>query len=257
MSGRPVALVTGGSRGIGRAISVELARTHDVVVNYRTSQQQAAGTVDEIVRAGGTATAIRADVADPHARRELIEAVIRSVGRLDVLVNNAGIGVPRRIDLLDVTESEWEQVLRVNLYAPFFLSQHAAEVMLQLLQEGTIDRGTIINISSVSAYAVSVDRAAYCVAKAGLAMVTKLFAARLAADNIRVYEVRPGVIRTDMTRPVEERYDQLFQQGLCPIARWGDPREVARVVALLCTTDLSYSTGEVINVDGGFHIRRL
>ncbi len=257
MADKPVALVTGASRGIGRAIALALSRTYAVVVNYRSSKKQAQAVAREIEQQGGSALVIQADVADGPQRQHLVDTVLQQLGRIDVLVNNAGISVPKRADLFDVDEEAWEAVLRVNLYAPFFMCQLAGKVMTELIARGTIQRGVIVNISSISAYAASTDRAAYCVAKAGLSMVTKLFAARLARERVFVYEVRPGIIRTDMTRSVQERYDHLFQEGLCPIARWGMPEDVARVVALLCTNELPYSTGEVINVDGGFHIRRL
>lgn len=252
------ALVTGASRGIGRAIAVELARLgFRVAVNYVRNEAAADKVVREICARGGDAAAMQGDVGRSEDRGRLVRAVLDRFGRIDLLVNNAAMPVPARKDLLDLEEEAWDVVLAVNLKGAFFLAQRVAREMIRLRQEGIINRGCIINISSVSAYAVSVDRAAYCVAKAGLEMCTQLLAVRLAGENIRVYQIRPGVIRTDMTAPVQEKYDRMFEQGFCPINRWGTPEDVARAVALLAAAELPYSTGETINVDGGFHIRRL
>jgi NAD(P)-dependent dehydrogenase (short-subunit alcohol dehydrogenase family) len=190
-------------------------------------------------------------------RASLIEETIKGFGRLDVLVNNAGITSPGRRDLLDATEESWDEVFGTNLKGPFFLSQLAARRMIELLAGGTISGGTIVNISSISAYAMSTNRADYCLAKAALQAMTWLFADRLAEERIQVFEVCPGVIATDMTGPVKEKYDRLIAEGLSPMRRWGQPEDVARAVAALVEGFLPFSTGERINVDGGFHIRRL
>ncbi len=253
-----VALVTGASRGIGRAIAIELARLgYRIAINFARSESAAQTAVDEITSFGGTAIAIKADISVSRDRAELVNTVLRSFGRIDVLVNNAAVPMPTRIDLLEVDEEAWNHVLNTNLQATFFLTQAVAREMIRLRRTDQISRGTIVNVSSISAYTVSLDRGPYCVAKAGLEMLTKLFAARLAPEQIRVYQVRPGIIRTDMTAPVKEKYDHLFREGLCPISRWGEPEDVARVVATLVTADWAYSTGDTINVDGGFHIRSL
>lgn len=254
----PVAIVTGSSRGIGRAIAVELARAgHAVVVNY-VSQAAAAGeVVAEISAAGGTAIAVRASVAEAAGRESLVSTAMNEFGRLDLLVNNAGITSPGRKDLLEATEESWNTVFDTNLKGPFFLAQVAARGMVELVAGGLIERGTIINVSSISAFAVSTNRADYCIAKSGLAMLTWLFADRLAEHNIRVYEVCPGVIESDMTAPVREKYDSLISQGLSPIRRWGRPEDVAQAVSALVSGAFPFSTGERIHVDGGFHIRRL
>ena len=258
MTATPVSLVTGASRGIGRAIALELARLGQVViVNYHSRQDAADAVVAEIHRAGGHAVSVRGDVARAADRETLIERAIAFGGRLDVLVNNAGITSPGRRDLLDTTEESWDQVLATNLKGPFFLAQLAARRMIACVRAGTIGEGKIVNISSISAYAVSADRADYCIAKAGLGAMTWLLADRLAAEGIQVFEICPGVIATDMTAPVREKYDALLAEGLAPMRRWGQPEEVARAVGAVVSNSFPYSTGERINVDGGFHIRRL
>jgi NAD(P)-dependent dehydrogenase (short-subunit alcohol dehydrogenase family) len=254
----PVALVTGASRGIGRAIALRLAREgYAVVVNYYRQQAAAEEVVAAARAAGGSAVALQGDVALAADRQRLVTTAVEHFGRLDVLVNNAGITSPGRKDLLEATEEAFDTVIATNLKGPFFLAQAAARQMIALRQAGTIPRGTILNISSISAYAVSTNRADYCMAKAALPMMTWLLADRLAEYGIYVYEVCPGVIASDMTAPVQEKYDRLIAEGLTPIRRWGQPDDVAAAVALLAGGHLPFSTGDRINVDGGFHIRRL
>ena len=258
MPEQPAAIVTGGSRGIGRAICLELARLgYAVVVNYASRADAAQEVVQTIESGGGRAIACRANVAVAADRTLLIDETCKSFGRLDVLVNNAGITSPGRRDILEATEESWDEVFGTNLKGPFFLSQRAARQMIELLAAGTIGRGTIVNISSISAYAMSTNRADYCLAKAAVQAMTWLFADRLAEERIQVFEVCPGVIATDMTGPVKEKYDRLIADGLSPMRRWGQPEDVARAVAALVEGYLPFSTGERINVDGGFHIRRL
>jgi 3-oxoacyl-[acyl-carrier protein] reductase len=254
----PVAIVTGASRGIGREIALELARRgHAVVVNYASSAAAADEVVAAIAAADGQAIAVKASVAETADRATLVQAALEHFGRIDVLVNNAGITSPGRADILAATEENWDTVLGTNLKGPFFLTQAVANEMLRLRAAGTIERGTIVNISSLSAYAVSTNRGDYCVSKAAIEMLTKLFAARLADDGIAVFEIRPGIIATDMTSAVQEKYDRLIAEGLLPIKRWGTPADVAAAVAALVGGAFAYSTGEVFNVDGGFHLRRL
>ncbi len=253
-----VAIVTGASRGIGREIAIELARRgHAVVVNYANSAAAAEEVVAAIQAAGGQAIAVKANVGDTVDRANLVKATLDHFGRIDVLVNNAGITSPGRADILAATEENWDTVLGTNLKGPFFLTQAVANEMLRLRAAGTIERGTIVNISSLSAYAVSTNRGDYCVSKAAIEMLTKLFAARLADDGIAVFEIRPGIIATDMTSAVQEKYDRLIAEGLLPIKRWGTPADVAAAVAALVSGAFPYSTGDVFNVDGGFHLRRL
>jgi len=258
MTAKPVSLVTGASRGIGRAIALGLARMgHVVIVNYHSRQDAADAVVAEIHAAGGHAVSIRADVARREDRQELIERTIDCGGRLDVLVNNAGITSPGRQDLLAATEESWDKVFATNLKGPFFLAQAAALRMIEGIKAGVATSGKIINISSISAYAMSSDRADYCMAKAGMQAMTWLLASRLAEEKITVFEVCPGVIATDMTKEVQGKYDKLLADGLAPMRRWGQPEDVSRAVAAIVSDAFPYSTGERINVDGGFHVRRL
>lgn len=258
MSSQPVALVTGGSRGIGRAICLALAREHfTVLVNYNSNQSAAAETLDLIEKAGGSGDICQADVSTPEHRHLLLDYCLETFGRLDLLVNNAGIAPPQRLDLLETTEANYDRVMKTNLKSAFFLTQAAARIMIRLLEAKEIPAASIVNISSISAYTASVNRGEYCISKAGLSMATQLFAARLAEYGIGVYEIRPGVIKTDMTEAVAKKYDQLIKEGLTPIRRWGQPEDIGRAVAAIARGDLPFSTGEVINVDGGFHLRTL
>jgi NAD(P)-dependent dehydrogenase (short-subunit alcohol dehydrogenase family) len=197
------------------------------------------------------------NVAVAGDRESLVAATLTDFGRLDVLVNNAGIASPGRKDLLEATEAGWDEVFATNLKGPFFLTQLAARQMIELIRAGTQPAGTIINISSVSAYTASTNRGDYCMTKAGLAMMTWLFADRLASEGIKVFEIAPGVIETDMTGPVRDKYDRLIAEGLTPIRRWGQAEDVARAVAAIVQGYFPFSTGERFNVDGGFHMRRL
>jgi NAD(P)-dependent dehydrogenase (short-subunit alcohol dehydrogenase family) len=254
MHAHPVALVTGGSRGLGRGICAALAqRGYSVAINY-TANDKAARETQSLLGDNAVSLLCRGDVAMDADRRRLIAEVLTAFGRLDVLVNNAGITSVGRRDLLEATEESWERVLGVNLKGPFFLSQLAAVEMLQRLPHLT--NPAIINVSSLSAYAVSTNRGDYCISKAGLAMLTQLFAARLAEQGIRVFEVRPGVMETDMTAAVHEKYTKLIAEGLTPMRRWGTAADVGEAVAALATGALPFCTGEVLNIDGGFHIRR-
>lgn len=256
MHAQPVALVTGGSRGIGRGICIELAKQgHAIAINYAGNVEAARATQQLI----DTETLLcQGDVSVAADRQHLIDEVLARWQRLDVLVNNAGITSVGRRDILEATEESWERVLGVNLKGPFFLSQRAAQIMrdLQATNPPPNYRPTIINISSVSAYALSTNRGDYCISKAGMAMLTQLFAVRLAEYGIRIYEVRPGIIDTDMTAGGHEMYTQMIADGLTPIRRWGTPTDIGKVVAALATETFAFSTGEVINVDGGYHLRR-
>jgi 3-oxoacyl-[acyl-carrier protein] reductase len=254
MSDKPVALVTGGSRGIGRGICLELARMGQVVaINYQGNEAAAKETAGLV---GPDHLLCQGDVSSAADRDRLVDAVLSRWGRIDVLVNNAGITSVGRRDLLEATEESWDRVLGVNLKGAYFLSQRVSREMLRLLENPPAGYNpTLINLSSLSAYALSPTRGDYCVSKAGLSMVTQLFAMRLANHGIRVYEVRPGIIDTDMTAGGKERYTQMIAEGLTPIRRWGTPADVGRAVAALVAGALAYSTGEVINVDGGFHLR--
>ena len=255
---QPVAIVTGSSRGIGKAIALQLAADgFCVTVNYNSSPEAADEVVQMIRNGGGDAMAVQASVASPEDRARLIDDTLTQWQRLDVLVNNAGITSPGRKDILEATAENWDLVLDTNLKGPFFLSQAASNAMLRMIGEGTIPDGKIINLSSLSAYASSANRADYCIAKAGLAMMTQLYADRLANEGILVYEVCPGIIASDMTAPVQAKYDQQIEAGLTPIRRWGQPEDVAKAISAICGNYFPFSTGERFNVDGGFHLRRL
>jgi NAD(P)-dependent dehydrogenase (short-subunit alcohol dehydrogenase family) len=254
MHPQPVALVTGGSRGIGRGVCAELARAgYAVAVNY-AGNEEAARATQQLLGGEGAALLCRGDVGAAADRDRVVDEVLGRWGRIDVLVNNAGITSPGRLDLLEATEEAWDRVLAVNLKGPYFLMQRVAREMLA--RAGQLRDPAIVNVTSLSAYSVSTNRGDYCVSKAGLSAATQLFALRLAEHGIRVFEVRPGIIDTDMTAPVRERYTHLIAEGLTPIRRWGTPEDVGRAVAALATGAIPFSTGEVVNVDGGFHIRK-
>lgn len=251
-----VALVTGGSRGIGRGISLALARAGwRVAVNYRGNAAAADDTLAAIWQTGSGGIAVQADLSSADDRARMVDHILAEYGRIDLLVNNAGMAPRQRVDMLQMTEDSYDEVMAVNLKGPFFLTQMVANRMIEL--QGTVEAPKIINIGSLSAYASSPNRAEYCISKAGMGMMTALFADRLAEHGINVYEVRPGIIETDMTSGVKEKYDTLISGGLTPIKRWGVPDDVAKIVVALADGTLPFSTGEIINVDGGFHLRRL
>ena len=257
------ALITGASRGIGRGIALELAKAgYDLVVNYAGNAAAAEKTVGDCVGTGaGQGKAVRAwacqaNIALAADRQRLTAFARANLGRLDLLVNNAGVAPLVRTDLLEASEESLDRLLAVNLKGPYLLTQLIAKWMIE--QAGAPGyRPKIITISSISAYTASTNRGDYCLAKAALSMLTKLYAVRLAEYGINVYEIRPGIIATDMTQPVKAKYDALIAGGLTPIKRWGTPEDVGKAVAALARDALPFSTGEVINVDGGFHLRSL
>lgn len=253
-----VAVVTGGSRGIGRGIALGLARAgFDVVVNYNRSSQAAEEVAAKVRELGRKALAIQADVSVRADRERFVDAVLEQFGHIDVLVNNAGVAPEVRADILEATEESFDRVIAINLRGPYFLTQRVAKHMIEYVQKHPDAQPKIINIGSNSAYTSSTSRGDYCISKAGIGMMTKLYADRLAEYGILVYEIRPGIIATDMTAVVKEKYDRLFAEGITPIRRWGTPEDVAKAVVALAEGALPYSTGEVINVDGGFHLHRL
>jgi len=250
---RPVALVTGAGRGIGRGIALELGKLGwFVVVNYAGNVAAAEECVALVREAGGDALAVKADVSSSADRARLVDTALGVADRIDLLVNNAGVPPKVRADLLEATEESFTDCLSVNLQGPYFLTQRVAQEMIKRTTPGQV-----ITITSISAYTASVNRGEYCVAKAGLSMMTQLYAARLAEFGIRVYEIRPGVIATDMTAGVKEKYDALVAQGAWPIKRWGQPEDVAKAVAAIARGDFPFSTGAVFDVDGGWHLRTL
>ena len=259
-----VALITGASRGIGRGVALDLAAAGwDLVVNFASNQTAAEDTVKcsvEQAKLAGheiRAEICKGDIAQSADRDRLVSFVRNQFGRLDLLVNNAGITSIGRADLLEASEENWDALMAVNLKGPFFLSQLVGSWMIEQNNLNDSWRGKIINISSISSDAVSSNRGDYCVAKAGLRMVTKLFAARLADAGVNVYEVCPGIIASDMTEPVKAKYDKMINEGLTPIRRWGEPGDVGKAVVALAQDYFPFTTGDVFNVDGGFTIRRI
>jgi 3-oxoacyl-[acyl-carrier protein] reductase len=254
------ALVTGASRGIGRGIAVGLgAAGFQVAINYNASAEAARECAGLVEAAGGKALTVQADIGRGEDRLRLFGKVVGVFGRIDLLVNNAGVAPRVRADLLETSEQSFDDLLATNLKGPFFLTQLVARHMIERQGRQAEDvPPAIVNISSISAYTASTNRGEYCLSKAGVAMMTQLFAARLAEHGINVYEIRPGIIATDMTGPVKAKYDKLIhEEGLLPIRRWGQPEDVAKAVVAIATGALPYSTGQVIDVDGGFHVRRL
>ena len=254
-----IAVVTGSRRGIGLGIGKTLAQNGYTVVFSATSPED---TTEELMKElhekGQKAEYIRCDISNAQDREALINAVIQKYGRIDVLVNNAGVAPLVRMDILDTTEESFDRLIQINLKGTFFLSQLVANRMIGLLDSRLSDyHPRIVNISSMSAYTSSTSRGEYCISKAGISMTTLLFADRLAEYGIPVFEVRPGIIMTDMTAPVTEKYQKLIDGGLTPIKRFGQPQDVADCVLAACSGLLDFGTGTVLNADGGFHIRRL
>lgn len=260
MKNQPISIVTGAGRGIGRGIAIELARLgHAVVINYAGNAAAAEECLQLVKGAGGDGITVQADVALAADRERLVQATLQAYGRIDLLVNNAGVAPNVRADILEAGEASFDRLININLKGPYFLTQLVARQMIEQVQNNLMPYGLprIVTITSVSAYTASTNRGDYCVAKAGLAMMTALYAARLAEHGIGVFEVRPGVIETDMTAGVKEKYDTLIEQGAWPLRRWGKPEDIGRAVAAIARGDFPFSTGEVINVDGGFHLRTL
>ena len=251
------ALVTGGSRGIGLSIVKELGLHGYRVALMATRPEEEYPESTEILRKAGVDYFwFSGDISNSEDRKRVVLQALEALGTFDVLVNNAGVDPKVRADLLTMTEESFDYVIGTNTKANMFMTQAVALQMMKQPLHGD-KRGTIINISSCSAEVSSVNRGEYCVSKAGISMLTKLYADRLAPEGIFVYEIRPGVIRTDMTSQVEEKYTELIKQGMFPIARWGVPEDVAKAVRAFCSDDFCYTTGNYIDVDGGFHIRRL
>lgn len=250
-----VALVTGAGGGIGAAVATHLASAGFAVVACDVvGQPNLLGVVDRILKSGGLAHELRADISDIHQHRTITAAVIAAFGGIDCLVNNAGVSVKVRGDLMDVTPESFDRLIGINLRGTFFLSQSVAR---QMLTEQSPYFRSIITISSANAVAASLDRGEYCISKAGLTMVVKLLALRLAEAGINAYEIRPGVIRTPMTAVAQAKYDARFAQSFTPINRWGEPDDIARGIAALADGQFGFATGEVINLDGGLHIEKL
>ncbi len=256
---RPVALITGSSRGIGLGIAVKLAEEGlNIALNGVRPEADAQDALSQAAAAGARVVYARGDVSSAADRAAMLEVVREQFGRLDVLVNNAGITSPGRKDILtEADEESFDRVIGVNLKGPFFLTQAAARWMAGQREANPAFRGCVINVSSVSAEFVSTNRGDYCLSKAATRMATWLWATRLAEFAIPVYEIQPGVIRSDMTAGVTEKYDRLIANGLTLERRWGEPEDVARAVAALVRGDIPYATGQVLKIDGGMTIRTL
>jgi len=253
-----VALVTGGSRGIGLGIvKCLIADGFSVMLNGVRPEESVADVLKDLRDGGADVAYCAGDVSDADARKRLIDATRETFGALHVLVNNAGVAPKVRADILDAEEDSYDWVMDVNLKGPYFLTQLAARWMLEQKEADPAWSGAIVNVNSISATVVSINRGEYCVSKAGLAMATGLWAARLGEHDIPVYEVRPGVTATDMTAGVQEKYDKLIDEGLTITPRWGQPDDVGKAVASLARGDFPYSTGQVIMVDGGLSVPRL
>ena len=253
------AFVTGGSRGIGLGCAEHLAAAgYAVAINGMRPADQVDEVLDKL-RASGAPQAIycQGDVGEAEARERVLTQLRGAFGQLNVLVNNAGIAPAERKDVLETSPESYRSVMRVNCEGPYFLTQAVANWLIEQKQADPDFGGCIINVNSISATVVSTNRGEYCVSKAGLAMVTQLFAARLGEFGLPVFEVRPGVTRTDMTAGVTDKYDKLIAEGLCPTPRWGVPADTGRVVAALAAGAFAYSTGQVIMIDGGLTIPRL
>lgn len=255
------ALVTGASRGIGRGIALELAKAGGrVAINYAGNAEAAAEALALVKAAGGDGFIVQGDVAVAADRERMVAEVVKQFGRIDLLVNNAGVAPKVRADLLDAGEESFDRLYNINLKGPYFLTQLVAKQMISQAPDAEGFRGRIVNITSISVYTASINRGDYCMVKAGLAMMTKLFADRLANDGINVYEIRPGVIATDMTGAVKEKYDKLIihdERGITPIRRWGKPEDIGRAVRAIAEDRFPFSTGACFDVDGGFHLQRL
>ena len=255
---RRAALVTGGTRGIGLGIARALAgKGFDLALNGVRDDGAVADVLDELRDLGVEVHYVRADISEPSDRGRLVSAVRERLGRLHVLVNNAGVAPKVRADVLEASEESFDRVLGINLKGPYFLTQSVAGWMAE--QRGTDGEyaACIVNVTSISATVASPNRGEYCVSKAGLAMASQLWAVRLAELGIPVYEVRPGIVDTDMTAGVREKYDALINAGLVPERRWGTPADVGRAVAALATGEVPYATGTVLVVDGGLTLPRL
>lgn len=251
-----VALITGGSRGIGLGIAKELAKAgFHLAVNGVREETAVSEVLTELRRLGTDVIYVQGDISRKTDREKIVDDTLNRFGHINVLVNNAGIAPRERMDILEATEENFEHLLKVNLQGPYFLTQLVSNQMIK--QNRQNDFCCIINISSVSATVASVNRGDYCISKAGIAMATRLWASRLGEYDIPVYEIRPGVIRTDMTSAVAEKYDRLFKEGMALQRRWGTPEDVGKAVAAMATGFMPYSTGQVVLVDGGMTVQQL
>ncbi len=254
---KKTAIVTGSTRGIGFAIAKKLGEDgYNIVITATSPEEKNAANMQILKDAGIAYAYVQGNIADTEVRKKILATAIETFGEVHLLVNNAGVAPEVRADLLDMTEESFDRVVNINTKSYMFMSQLVANQMIKQPMRGK-KRGTIINISSCSAVVSSINRGEYCVSKAGIAMLTTLFADRLAAESILVHEIRPGVIATDLTSGVSEKYNKLIADGIFPIARWGESEDIANAVSVFADDTFTYTTGNYIDVDGGFHIKRL
>ncbi len=254
-----VACITGGRRGIGLASAKALANSgYRVIITGTSPSEENQALLKSLRSQDFDFTYLLLDITNPKDRQDSLEKIIHSFGRIDLLVNNAGIAPAQRCDILETSEESYDQVLAVNLKGTYFMCQLFAKTMIELKKKQLPNYDPrIININSLSAYAASTNRGEYCVSKAGLSMVTDLFALRLASEEIKVFEIQPGIIETDMTSAVIVKYQEMIDEGLTPIKRLGQPEDIAKAIVCLCSGQLDFATGQKLQVDGGFHIRKL
>ncbi len=252
-----VAIVTGAARGIGYSIALQLARDGCAIAIFDILEpEKVEENMKELKKECQPVLYFQGDLAQSKDHDNFCKQVMKEYGRIDFLINNAGVAPKKRMDILETTEDSFNYVLDINLKGTFFLTQKVANIMIDEIKKYNEIKPKIINIASISSYTSSSNRGEYCISKAGVSMITKLFADRLSEYNINVYEIRPGIIYTDMTKTVKDKYDKLIANGITPIKRWGYPEDVAKAVSVCCLGKLDFSTGEIINVDGGFHLKR-
>ena len=254
-----VAIVTGAARGIGYGIAKKLADDGFALAIFDIiNKEDVLDNISELEKKSVPVLYYQGDLSKEDDRGDFADQLMSEFGRVDILVNNAGVAPKERKDIMEMSAESFDFVLGINLKATFFMTQKIADIMLkEALEDPEEFSPQIINIASISSYTSSPGRGEYCISKAGVSMITKLFADRLAEEGINVYEIRPGIILTDMTTVVKDKYDKLIAEGLTPIKRWGYPEDIANAVSVFASGKLNFSTGEVINVDGGFHLRRL
>ena len=253
-----VAFITGGTRGIGFGIAVALGKAgFDLALNGMRKEDEVVDALEEVRKLGVNVAYFQGNIAVREDRQAMFDKILSHFGAVNVLVNNAGIAPRERADILHAKEEIWDEVMEINLKGPYFLTQLFASYFVEMKVKNPLFDATIINVSSISAFVASVNRGEYCISKAGIAMATKLWATRLGEYDIPVYEIQPGIIKTDMTSGVVEKYDKLFQEGISLQRRWGLPDDVGKVAAMLAQGHLPYATGQVIKVDGGLNIQRL
>ena len=253
-----IAFITGGTRGIGFGIAMALGKAgFDLALNGMRNDGEVADALEEVRKLGVNVAYFQGNIAVREDRQAMFDKILSHFGAVNVLVNNAGIAPRERADILHAKEEIWDEVMEINLKGPYFLTQLFANYFVKKKVENPLFEASIINISSISAFVASVNRGEYCISKAGIAMATKLWATRLGEYDIPVYEIQPGIIKTDMTAGVVEKYDKLFQEGITLQRRWGLPDDVGKVAAMLAQGNMPYATGQAIKVDGGLHIQRL